>query len=217
MQRHRLGIGSMMLAGALVVGSAAPARAGEGFGFFTKKTGKLIRVSPPAVFLLGNRITVKVSSSDAADAGLAGRLQTQLESELIARDQRFMIDGKHPDEVIDLKVLQNRKGERWENRQEVQSRKVGTDAKGRDKFESYNVDVRYQVVSHSVRAAYKVTATAGGRSLDADSLAVDFEMAFREGSGAPDQNTLETREVLSAMPLASCSLRLNWLPRAARS
>jgi len=174
---------------------AAPARAGEGFGFFTKKSAKVNRVSPPAVFLTANRLAVKVSSGDTANAGLAQRFQAQLESELISRDHRFVADAGHPEVLIDVRVLQNRGGERWENRQELATRKVGTDAKGKDKYESYPVEVRYKIVSHSLRAAYKVSNVARGTSLDADSLAADFEQAFREGEGAPEAAQLETGAV----------------------
>ncbi|MDP9120727.1 MAG: hypothetical protein M3O15_05060 [Acidobacteriota bacterium] len=196
MQPYRSGIiVVLVMALVLVAGTPGPVWAGEGFGRLTKKTAKVNRVNPPAVFVMGNRIAVKTSSSDAADSALAQRLQAQLESELIGRDQRFIMDANHPDVAIEVKVLQNRKGERWEKRQETQSRKSGTDAKGKDKFESVEVEVSYKVVSHSVRAAYKVTETAPGTSLDADSLAVDFDHAFREGEGAPDQDQLETAAV----------------------
>lgn len=182
------------LAFALTLGAALgappPGMAKEGFGFVAKKSTLLMRTTPPAVFLMGTRVAVKVGGVDG-DGGLCQRLERQLESELLGRDKRLSAGGDAAQVLVEVNVLQNRMDERWEERTEIQSKKVGTDEKGKAIYKSYEVSVRYKVVTHNFSVAYKVTDLDKGASLDADAVEVPFEKAFREGNDAPVGFSLE--------------------------
>jgi len=157
----------------------------------TKKAVAVTRVSPPAVFLMRTKIQVKATSSKTNDSSLAQRLQSQLESELISRDSRLTAEPNRPETLIEVNILQNEAGEQWETREELQSRQTGKDSKGKPVYESYRVNVRYKVVTHSFSASYKVTDLVKKASLDADTSQIPFKKDFREGSGAPEVFSLE--------------------------
>jgi hypothetical protein len=184
-----------MLASPGMPGAGVPARpawAGEGFGMLTQLSARMTRVSPPAVALPGNRIAIRASAVELANAGLARRLAAQLASELFDRDQRLITDSQFPEVVVDVKVLQNRGGGRWEQRQGVEVRQAGTDPRGKPAMGPVTTSAGYRVVTHAVRVSYTVTGVAHGGTLDGDTLAVDFEQAFREGEGAPGEEQVES-------------------------
>jgi hypothetical protein len=174
---------------------AMPALAREGFGMLTKKAASLTRVTPPAVFLMRPKIQVKVSSSRSDDSGPAQRLQSQLESELISRDSRLVSDPERPETLIEVTILQNDSNEKWEKRQELATRQVGKDSKGKPVFETYPVEVNYKIVTHDFGAAYKVKDLQKGGSLDADTVQSNFKDDFREGKNAPEIFTLESSAI----------------------
>lgn len=171
--------------------SAAPAGAGEGFGW-TKKTATLVRVSPPKVFLMGTRINVKATSQSSANQALADKIRSQLESELISADSRLSADTTRPEVLIDLAVLQNDYSESTSQRREIQQRQVGKDAKGKPVYQDYEVMVTYKTVSYAFGASYKVSDLVKGVSLDADTVRYELRKDYREGSGAPEQFSLES-------------------------
>jgi hypothetical protein len=187
---------AMTALGALgVLGTAAPARpawAGEGFGALTQLSARMTRVSPPAVALPGNRIAVRAGGGEAANAALARRLAAQVASELFDRDQRLITDSQFPEVVVEVRVLQNRGADRWEQRQGVEVRRPGADASARQVLGMVSAPVDYRVVTHAVAVSYKVTDAVHGVPLDGDTLAVDFEQAFREGDGAPGAEQLQS-------------------------
>lgn len=183
-----------LLAGTLFAG-ALSAEAKEGFSLMNKKVASVVRVSPPAVFLMGVKIQVKASASGSVDGSLAQRLQSQLESELISRDSRLVAETSRPETLIEISILQNDQNERWENREESQLVKVGKDSKGKAIYDTRKVTVRYKVVTHGFAVSYKVTDRAKGLSLDADSLRFDFTDDFREGRDAPEMFSLEASAI----------------------
>lgn len=185
-----LAVRSTLLVVAALLG-ALPAAAKEGFGMMTKKAAAVTRVSPPAVFLMRTKIQVKAVSAKSADGGLAQRLQSQLESELISRDSRLTIEQNRPETLIEVNILQNEAGEQWETREVMKVRQTGKDSKGKPIFETYRDNVRYKVVTHSFSASYKVTDLTKKASLDADSAQVSFKKDFEEGNGAPETFSLE--------------------------
>ncbi|NJL26963.1 MAG: hypothetical protein HC897_03305 [Thermoanaerobaculia bacterium] len=189
-------MGCALIAVALLT-TAPTAIAKEGFGF-TKKSTKLTRVTPPTVFLMGTRIAVVVSSTES-DSGLCQRLQSQLESELVGRDNRLTADSASPQTLVEVTVLQNQMSERWENRTELESREVGKDAKGKAVYKSFEVSVRYKVVTHSFGVAFKVTDKAKNASLDADTIQIPYEKAFREGNNAPASFTIENDAITAVV------------------
>lgn len=178
------------LALATLVG-ALPAEAKEGFGLMTKKAAAVTRVSPPAVFLMRTKIQVKAAGSNPKDNGVAERLQSQLESELISRDSRLTTEPSHPETLIEVTVLQNEANEKWENRREMATRQVGKDSKGKAIYESYEVTVQYKIVTHAFSVSFKVTDLVKRASLTADSVPFSFQGDFREGKGSPEIFMLE--------------------------
>ncbi len=179
--------------------TAGPAAAREGFGALTKKAAAVTRVSPPAVFLMRTRILVKATDTKPGEGSVAQRLKSQLESELISRDNRLTVEPERPETVIEVNVLQNDASEEWQSREETAVRQVGKDAKGKPILETYKVTVRYKVVTHSFTAAYKVTDRVGGRSLDADTVPFTFKEDFRDGEGAPEIFSLEGNAINHAV------------------
>ena len=185
-----LAVRSTLLVVAALLG-ALPAVAKEGFGMMTKKAAAVTRVSPPAVFLMRTKIQVKATSAKPADNGLAQRLQSQLESELISRDSRLTVEPNRPETLVEVNILQNEAGEQWETREVMKVRQTGKDSKGKPIFDTYKDNVRYKVVTHSFSASYKVTDLTKKASLDADSAQVSFKKDFEEGNGAPETFSLE--------------------------
>jgi hypothetical protein len=183
----------MILTALLTMLAPLPAMGKEGFGMtvFTKKVATLTRVNPPKVYLMGTRIAVKANGQNSQLADMAGRIQSQLESELLSADSRLSADPSHPQTLIEVTVTQDDFKEDWETRRVTRTRQAGKDSKGKPIFENYDVDVRFKVVKYHFTAAYKVTDLAQRRNLDSDSVQSNFEKAFEEGNGAPGQGNLE--------------------------
>ncbi len=179
--------------------TALPVGAKEGFGLMTKKAAAVTRVSPPAVFLMRTKIQVKATSAKSGDSSVAQRLQSQLESELISRDSRLAAEPNRPETLVEVSILQNEASEKWETREELASRKVGKDSKGKPIYETYRVNVRYKIVSHSFATSYKVTDLVKKASLDADSIQIPFSKDFREGNDAPEIFSLESSAINQAV------------------
>lgn len=186
------------LAGTLVVllAGASPAVAGkEGFGFaMMKKAATVTRVNPPSVYLMGTKIAVKATSTVDNGEGLAQRLRTQLESELLGRDSR-LTTSQNPDTLIEVSILQSEGDERWEQRRVSRLRKVGTDSKGKPILNMVEIEARFKVVTHSFSASYKVTDLVKNASLDADSFQYNYEKDFEDGKDAPQIFNLETSAI----------------------
>ncbi len=181
-----------LCAGSLLLLAGGSADGKEGFGRMNRDVARLVRVRPPAVFLMATRIDVRVSGITSELTALARRLESQLEAELIERDSRLVIDPTSPAILIEVEVLQNASEERWESRRMEVMRKVGTDSKGKDRYDWVETTVRYKVVIHRFEAAYTVTDRLRRRSLDADTIQLPFQEEFLEGEGAPELFTLES-------------------------
>jgi hypothetical protein len=179
----------------LALTGVLPAYGKEGFNFFSKTVATVVRVNPPAVYLMSPKIHVKVTSSGSIDASLAQRLQSQLESGLISRDSRLVIEPNRPETLVEVSILQNDRNERWEDRKENALVNTGTDNKGKPVLGIREVTVRYKVVNHAFAASYKVTDKAKSMSLDANSLHFDFKNDFRDGKDAPEIFTLESSAI----------------------
>lgn len=186
---------SSVLLLALTVSAVPPAVAKEGFGRLTKKATPLTRVNPPVVFLMGNRFAVQVKANDPAHDALAQRIRSQLESELISRDSRLAVDRDRPEVLIEVDVLQNDLGERWENREMTERYKAGEDEKGKAIYKTRLVNVKFKIVNYSFAAAFKVIDAVRGGSLHADTIPHTFKGSFAEGTGAPEGFNLESTAV----------------------
>ncbi|HKS26029.1 MAG TPA: hypothetical protein VJZ76_24775 [Thermoanaerobaculia bacterium] len=166
--------------------------AGEGFGW-VKTTANLTRTKPPQVFIGGTKLSIRASSQDHNGSSAAQRLKSQLESQLIGHDRRFSIEESKPETVIELKVLKDEYGERWESREGQEQYDTGNrDAKGHRIYATRNVTLQYKIVRHSFSTAYKVFEPQTGRSLFADTLNRNVQNEFLNGNGAPDASTLES-------------------------
>lgn len=176
----------------LVTVVARQVEAKEGFGRFDRDVAKLVRVQPPAVFLMETRIDVRATGANSDLTALAQRLESQLEAELVERDSRLTIDSRDPAIAVDIKVLQNVGEEHWENRKMQQQRKVGTDSNGKARYDWVEVTVPYKVVTHRFEAAYTVIDLVKKGSLDANTVQFPFKGEFAEGRGAPELFTLES-------------------------
>jgi hypothetical protein len=188
-----------ILVTAALLAVTSPAGAKEGFGFLLKKVASMVRVSPPAVYLLGTKFQVQVSSSGTVGGDLTGRLKSQLESALIGRDSRLMVETNRPETSIEVTLLQNDKSERWEDRQESTLVQTGTNSKGKPVYGTREVTVRYKVVTHAFAVSYKVTDRTKGLSLDANSLHFDFSQSYRDGTNAPEMFALESSAIGNAV------------------
>jgi len=186
------------LGGALLVLALAgiqPAAAKEGFGFaMMKKAATVTRTRPPAVFLMGTKIGVKATGATASEEGLAQRVRTQLESELLSRDSRLSA-SPNPDTLVEVSVLQNEGDERWERRRVNRLRKVGTDSKGKPILNMVEVEVNFKIVTHTFSASHKVTDLVKNANLDSDSFQINYEKEFEDGEGAPQMFNLETEAI----------------------
>jgi hypothetical protein len=179
--------------------ATAPLYAGEGFGMM-KKSANLTRIHPPQVFIAGTRVSIKVTAASADYGVAAQRLESQLESELLGKNQRLKLDASRPDATIDVKILQDEFGEKWEDRQMVHYVDRGRkDSKGRKVLDEEQVTVRFKVVTYAFNAAFKVHDTQKDVSLAADSINWNYTKDFQDGNGSPDASSLESNAVSAAV------------------
>lgn len=195
MPRQSVWFAPCVLVIAATLSAVSPAVAKEGFGRFTKKATPLNRVSPPVVFLMGNRFDVRVKSNNSAHDTLAQRIRSQLESELISRDSRLVVERDRPEVLIEVDILQNDLGEQWEDREMIQRYQAGEDEKGKPIYKSRVVNVKYKIVNYSFAAAFKVIDAVRSGSLHADTIPYNFKGSFAEGTGAPEGFNLESTAV----------------------
>ncbi|HEV7486086.1 MAG TPA: hypothetical protein VGQ65_10415 [Thermoanaerobaculia bacterium] len=179
--------------------ASAPLYAGEGFGMM-KKSANLTRIHPPQVFIAGTRVSIKVTAASSQYGVAAQRLESQLESELLGKNQRLKLDAARPDATIDVKILQDQFGEKWEDRQMVQYVDRGRkDSKGKTVLDQEQITVRFKVVTYSFTAAFKVHDTQKDVSLAADSINWNYSKDFQDGNGSPDASSLESNAVAAAV------------------
>jgi hypothetical protein len=170
------------------------ARGGEGFGMM-KKTANLTRVHPAEVLITGTRIGVRVSSQSSEHSAAAQRLSSELESQLVGSDPRLTLEPKNPDTVIDVRILQSKYDEHWEERQGTRQVPNGKDAKGRQQWRTEEVTLRYKIVTHVFSASYKVDDVRSRRSLIAGTVPHNYRQEFQGGNGSPDASALESDAV----------------------
>ncbi len=177
---------------------ASPAFPKEGFGM-TKKVISLIRMNPAAVLILGTNLQVKVKASNAKSKDLALQIQSALGSELVQHDPRLVLEDKRPQTLVEVDLLQNDYSDRWETRTERTLRESGKDKDGKPIFQEAMVQVRYHLIGHRFKVAYKVTEVATKKPLFADSIEVAFREEFKEGEDARSQAELEANASRSAV------------------
>lgn len=183
----------------IAVFASVPVWAGEGFGMM-KKSANLVRIHPPQVFIPGTRVSIKVTAASANYGVAAQRLQSQLESELLGKNQRLKLDASRPDATIDVKILRDDYSEKWEDRQMVHYVDKGRkDNKGRAILDQEPITVRFKVVTYSFNAAFRVHDTQKDVSLAADSINWPYTKDFQEGNGSPDPSSLESNAVQAAV------------------
>jgi hypothetical protein len=176
-----------------------PLRAGEGFGMM-KKSANLTRIHPPQVFIPGTRVSIKVTAATSNYGVAAQRFQSQLESELLGKNQRLKLDTSRPDATIEVKILHDDYGEKWETRKMVHYVDSGqVDKKGRAIKKEEPINVRFKVVTYSFNTSFKVHDTQKDVSLAADSFNWAFSKDFEDGNGSPDGSSLETSAVQAAV------------------
>jgi len=179
----------------ILLSASAPLYAGEGFGMM-KKSANLTRIHPPQVFIAGTRVSIKVTAASPNYGVAAQRLESQLESELLGKNQRLKLDAQRPDATIDVKILQDQFSEKWEDRQMIRYVDHGRkDSKGRKVLDQEQVTVRFKVVTYAFNAAFKVHDMQKDVSLAADSINWSYNKDFQEGNGSPDASSLESSAV----------------------
>lgn len=188
-------VGSLVL---LVSLGAVPGHSKEGFGA-SKKVIPLTRMNPAAVLILGTQLDIKVKPSNAKNQNLAVQLQSHLATELVEHDPRLVLESRKPQTRVEVDLLQNDYSSKWETRTERTAREVGKDEKGRPVFQEAMMDVKYHLISHRLKVAYRVTEVASKKSLYADSIEVPFREEFKEGAGARTQSDLEANAMRQAV------------------
>lgn len=186
----RLSFSSLLFAALASASSSVPCSAKEGFSMI-KTTAILQRTNPPEIYIPGTKIQVNATSSAAEGNSVVPLLQNLLESSLLNNEKRFSVDAQHPQTLIDATVVENSGADRWESRKMLKSFQVGKDDKGKPKYESREVQVRFRILSHRLVVAYKVTDQPSRRNLAANTWSEEYKKDFEEGNGAPDPATIE--------------------------
>jgi tetratricopeptide (TPR) repeat protein len=182
----------------LTVFLATAVGAKESFGA-RKNVISLTRMNPAAVLILGTQIDVKVKPSGPKNQDLAVQLQSHLATELVEHDPRLVLESRRPQTRVEVDLLQNDYSSKWETRKERTARETGKDEKGRPVFSEAMVDVKYHLITHRFKVAYRVTEVASKKSLYADSIEVPFREEFKEGAGARTQSDLEANAMRQAV------------------
>ena len=145
--------------GILVVLLLAPGVASaQGFGL-NKKTVKLARSLPPAIDLSGSRVGVNVTGIPGRPQMVAPLLRAKIVP-LVFSNGTVMEAQANPDRLIEVTV---------------------TDFTTATRFEAD----RSQVVTATIRAAYRTVNNQTKQSLDAKNLAFDYERRFPPPPTAP--------------------------------
>jgi hypothetical protein len=187
----RFSFASLLLAALAGAAPGVPCAAKEGFSMI-KTTATLQRTNPPEIYIPGTKIQVNATSSAAEGNSVVQQLRSLLESSLLNNEKRFSVDAQHPQTLIDTTVVENSGSDRWESRKMIKSFPTGVkDDKGKQKYESREVDVRFRILSHRLVVAYKVTDQPSRRNLAANTWSEEYKKDFEEGNGAPDPATIE--------------------------
>ncbi|HEV7672719.1 MAG TPA: hypothetical protein VGS22_29720 [Thermoanaerobaculia bacterium] len=148
----RFSFASLLLAALAGAAPGLPCAAKEGFSMI-KTTATLLRTNPPEIYIPGTKIQVNSTSSTAEGNTVVQPLRSLLESSLLNSEKRFSVDAQHPQTLIDTTVVENSGSDRWESRKMLKSFPAGKDDKGKQKYESREVDVKFRILSHRLVVA----------------------------------------------------------------
>ncbi|HEY2092963.1 MAG TPA: hypothetical protein VGJ81_13835 [Thermoanaerobaculia bacterium] len=164
--------------------------AGEGFGL-SKKSVVLNRSLPAQVRLAGTRIDVRVSAQKKSNSGIADRMKSEVEAELLGNDTSLSLDAKNPTTIIEITVLRSDYSDSTENRKEARGQQKSNAGNNPLKVAVGQSDVNYKVVRHSFSATLKARDVRGNKTLLADTITKNYKESFENGNGAPDASSLE--------------------------
>jgi hypothetical protein len=179
----------MIMAAVICVAGTSSAWAGEGWGM-SKKSVTLNRSMPAQVKLAGTRIQVRVSALKKSNAGVAERMQTELESELLGNDASLTLDGKSPTTAVDVIVLRSEYSDSAETRQEAR----GNQKKGSNnplKVDVEQTAVSYKTVRQTFTVSLKARDVRANKMLVADNITKNYKESIEEGNAVPDPGTVE--------------------------
>jgi hypothetical protein len=180
----------------LLLSSAIPLYAREGFGF-TKKAVSMARTIPPAMNVSASRLRITAKTDRSREEDDAESLRRYTEEFIRAGDERFSFEGT-PQLTISLFLGPCESREEWETKTETEYRQTGTRSvwnSYKKKYEEkpvYNyvpVTKHLKTVTASLDGSYRIT-DAKGKTLDSGSLDRSFSRSYQEGNGAPSTDSV---------------------------
>lgn len=175
----------------LLLSSAVPLYAREGFGF-TKKAVAMSRTIPPAMNVSASRLKITMKTDRSRDEDAGESLRRYTEEAIRAGDERFAFNGT-PQLTIALFLGPNEAREEWESKTETEYRQTGTRSVWNENKKRYEdkpvykyvpVTKHLKTVTASLDGSYRIT-DAKGKTLDSGSLDASFSRSYEEGNGAP--------------------------------
>jgi hypothetical protein len=188
---------------------------GQGFSgkFGSKMDVILNRKRPPQVYIIGDAISVQVSSKVPTGSQYCNPLASMLESALIDQNRHLRPEHSKPETIISLEITQLVSKEGWEERRYKRQKKTGErqvwNAKkqkydSKDVYEEVEVRENYKVVGGSITVSYQVKDVRTGAMLDSRNFPAFYNQSFLDGNGAPAlsevENMLVRRIVGSVVP-----------------
>lgn len=176
---------------------ASTLQASEGFGL-SKKSVTLNRSLPAQVRLAGTRIQVRVSAQKKANAGIAERMRTELEAELLGSDPSLTLESGSPTTVVDVTVLRSDYSDTTENRKETRGQQTDTSGHNPFKVGVGQASVNYKVVRQTFTVTLKAHDVRANKTLLADTITKNFKESFEDGTASPDATSLEDANMTEA-------------------
>jgi hypothetical protein len=185
-----------LLACAVIVVSALPAEAREGFGS-SKRAVQLDRRVPPEILLVATRIEVRVGD-DGGFAVASRQLRDLVERTMLANEARLVKDKDRPEIVVEIDIDALRTSDTVRQKTEYETRQVvvpSVDSKGRQStkliHKSVPVAVNYIDVSGAVESKFRVVDATTKREIFRATESADYFESFKLGDGAPTTTELE--------------------------
>jgi len=174
-----------------------------------KMETKLKRKHPPLIYLTGVAISVRPKTHNAAHAGYAQQLASELESGLCSNDKRLKPEKDRPDTIVSCDITQLDYNSKSEVHKSTERRQTGERQKWNDKKKRYETEPVYQdftvsnnfkIVGGEMNVSYQTIDKRTGGILDSSNIAARVEKKeYLDGNGAPSEDEVKQRLIKNAV------------------
>ncbi len=174
-----------------------------------KMETKLKRKHPPLIYITGVAISVRPKAHNAAHAGYAQQLASELESGLCSNDKRLRPEKDKPDTIVSCDITQLDYNSKSEVHKSTERRQTGERQKWNDKKKRYETEPVYQdftvlnnvkIVGGEMNVSYQAIDKRTGGILDSSNIAARVDKKeYLDGNGAPSEDEVKQRLIKNAV------------------